>query len=407
MDFFNLITVEDAKRIYEHCFQGAFIAEENIPLLDSLHRILAEDVVSDVDIPTFNRSVMDGYALRAEDTFGASPILPAYLSIVGEVIMGQATDAQIKKGQSIKIATGGMLPVGANAVMMIEHTEQIAPDQIEVKKGIAVGENVVHAGDDLKRGEVLLSKGRRIEAQDIAALAAIGKLVVKVYGSVRVGIISSGDELVSPQDSPQPGQVRDINSYLLSSKIKEMGGQPFFFGLVKDNPQLIQAAVLELIRFNEIVLISGGSSIGSRDLVVEALKEAKAEILVHGVAIRPGKPTLIAKLQGKPVFGLPGHPASAMIAFIVLVKPLIEKLQGTQPVERHLKAITTRNIHSLPGREDYIRVSLEWTNGRYLASPIFGNSGLISPLVKSDGLLRIPMDSEGIDQAEEVEVIAI
>lgn len=440
-EFLDIITIEEVKRIYEKHFQGITLKTENIPILESLNRILAKDIVSEINLPDFVRSTMDGYALRAEDVFGASFSLPAYLTVIGEVLMGQEPIQNLQKGEAMKIATGGMLPVGADAVIMVEHTEKIDENQIEVKKSIAIGENVVQIGEDIKKGQDLLQKGRKIQSQDIGVMAGIGVTDVDVYQQIRIGIISTGDELISPQISAKIGQVRNINSYLLISKIREIVGIPSFFGIVKDDSRLIKEAVLELIQTNDMVLISGGSSIGTRDLVLDVLKSL-GEILVHGVAIKPGKPTIISNVQGKPVFGLPGHPVSSMVVFIILVMPLINKWQQTfclqEPVsiqKAPLLAIISRNVPSMPGREDYIMVRLEavqntghrtqnteykaqsideqmtgykqQSGSQYLAHPIFGKSGLISTMIKADGLVRIPIDSEGLDEGEEVEVYCI
>lgn len=428
-EFLDIITIEEVKGIYEKHFQGITLKTENIPILESLNRILAKDIVSETNLPDFIRSTMDGYALRAEDVFGASFTLPAYLKVTGEVLMGQEPIRNLQKGEAMKIATGGMLPVGADAVIMVEHTEKITEDQIEVKKGIAIGENVIQIGEDIKKGQNLLQKGRKIRSQDIGVMAGIGVTDVDVYQQIRIGIISTGDELISPQISSEIGQVRNVNSYLLISKIREISCIPSFFGIVRDDSRLIKEAVLELIQTNDMVLISGGSSIGTRDVVLDVLKSL-GEILVHGVAIKPGKPTIISNVQGKPVFGLPGHPTSAMIVFMILVIPLINKWQQTfclkevVSIQRApLLAIITRNVPSMPGREDYIMVRIEMIQSTehrtqntdeqmrdslsYLAHPIFGKSGLISTMIKADGLVRIPIDSEGLDEGEEVEVYCI
>ncbi|MBI4753226.1 molybdopterin molybdotransferase MoeA [Candidatus Desantisbacteria bacterium] len=377
---------------------------ETIPFLDANNRVLAQDVYSQEDVPNFNRSTMDGYGLDARDTFGASSGMPAYLNIAGDVLMGEAASLSIKSGEAVRMPTGGSLPDGANAVVMIEHSCEIDNKTVEIQKPVAIGENTVCVGQDIKKGGLLFSAGRLLRAYEIGALAAIGQTEVIVYQRLRVGIISTGDEIVPAHILPKSGQVRDISSTLLGSKILELGAIPEFYGIVKDRVELIRDAITVCVAKNDMVLICGGSSVGTRDLVVDVIS-SMGEILIHGVAMRPGKPTIIAQIGGKPVIGLPGHPASSTIVFLVLVQPLLAHLQNTPLIQWHITATTTRNIPSQPGREDYIRVKIQEKDGRYLAEPVFGPSGLITPVFEANGLIKIPIDCEGIDEGQEMRVM--
>jgi len=379
---------------------------ETIPLLEANNRVLAQDVYSQEDVPNFNRSTMDGYGLDARDSFGASSNMPAYLNIIGDVFMGEATTLKLSSGEVARIPTGGMLPDGANAVVMIEHSHEIDSKTIEIQKPVAIGENTVCVGQDIKKGNLLFSTGRLLRAYEIGALAAIGQTEVVVYQRLRVGIISTGDEIVPSRILPKPGQVRDISSSLLGSKLLELGAIPEFYGIVQDRVELIRDAITTSVAKNDMVLICGGSSVGTRDLVVDAIS-SMGKILIHGVAMRPGKPTIITQIKGKPVIGLPGHPASSTIVFLVLVQPLLACLQNTSLKQWHITAITSRNIPSGSGREDYVRVKIREEDGRYLAEPVFGPSGLISPVFESNGLIKIPIDCEGLDTGQETRVMLI
>ncbi len=391
---------------------------ESIHILEANNRVLAQDVYSQEDVPNFNRSTMDGYSLNARDTFGASSSMPAYLSIVGDVLMGQTTSLRLKSGQAARISTGGMLPEDANAVVMIEHTHEIDSKTLEVQKPVGIWENTVCIGEDIKKQSLLFQAGRLIKAYEIGALAAIGKTKVDVYKRLRVGIISTGDEIVPAHALPAKGQVRDINSFIIAAKVLELGAIPEFYGIVQDKVELIHDAIKSCVDQNDVVLICGGSSVGTRDVVVDAIS-SMGEILVHGVAMRPGKPTIIAQIEGKPVIGLPGHPASTTIVFLILVQQLLAHLQRTTLSPWYLTAITSRNIPSQPGREDYIRVRIRDREARrtecemqnidnniqYIAEPIFGPSGLIRPIFEANGLVKIPIDCEGLNKGKEVRVM--
>lgn len=406
MDFFQVQTTQQVKEILKGLTP---LGVENAVLEDAAGRVLAEDIISSEDFPPFNRSVMDGYALRAEDTFGASEGGPAPLEVWGEVRMGERPSIAVRPGAAVKIGTGGMLPEGADAVAMVEHTQLIDERTIEIFRAVAPGENVIQKGEDLKNGEKILEKGHRLRAQDLGALATLGKGMVRVYRRPRVGIISSGDEVIPIDSVPHGGEVRDTNRYTLWALTLEAGGEPFHLGIAKDELGDLQRKLEEALYKGDMVAISGGSSVGTRDLTIEAVGSLpQAEVLLHGVAVSPGKPTILARAGEKVIWGLPGHPVSAMVIFMTLVAPSLWRMGGRKdwdaPQSWLLRAKASRNIPSAQGREDYVRVKLDLEGGALVAIPIFGKSGSISTMVRGDGLIRIDMESEGIQEGEEVEV---
>lgn len=408
-ELFKAITIPEARRIISALLRDWPRETEMTPLLSASGRCLAEEVRAGENVPGFNRSTMDGFAVRARDTFGASEGLPAYLEITGEVLMGEEPRGSVENGQTWRIATGGMLPSGADAVVMVEHTEILGEKTIGVVKPVAPGENVIRRGEDITAGDSLLFPGHCLKAQDLGVLAAAGVTAVKVFSPLRVGIISTGNEVISPAEKPAPGKVRDINSYTLYGAVREAGGKPFLYGIVSDDFQHIQEILSMTLKENDLVLLSGGSSVGARDVAAEVINSLGSPgVLFHGLSIRPGKPTIGAAVAGKPVFGLPGHPASALVVFHLLVSPLLQRRKYPEKEgefwEFPLRAQLTRNLRSAPGREDFIRVKLFLQQGNLCAEPVLGKSGLITTLVKADGLARIPAGKEGVEAGEMVEV---
>lgn len=406
MDFFRIQTTQQVVEIIKGINT---LGHEEVAIEDALGRVAAEDCVAPDAFPPFDRSAMDGYAVQARDTFGASEGNPTPLEVGGEVRMGERPPAPIKPGGAIKIATGGMLPEGADAVVMVEHTQVMDEGTIQVLRAVAPGENVIHHGEDLKEGEKVIEQGHLLRPQDLGALAALGQGTLRVYRQPRVGIISSGDEIVPLEAVPQIGEIRDSNRYALWALTQEAGAQPFHLGIAKDDLKDLQGRLTEGLSQGDVVLISGGSSVGTRDLTIEVIESVPgAQLLLHGVAVSPGKPTILAQVGDKLVWGLPGHPVSAMVIFTILVTPALRRMGGRRdwdaPRPWALKARASRNIPSAQGREDYVRVKLSEQDGQLMATPIFGKSGSISTMVKGDGLLRIAMDSEGVLEGEEVEV---
>ncbi|MFH0924707.1 MAG: gephyrin-like molybdotransferase Glp [bacterium] len=402
----KVITVEE---VFSHYNSFPVINTEEIPLLEGYNRILAEDVTSTTNIPDFDRSIVDGYAVLAKDTDNASETNPLYFELIGEVLMGEKTDISLGNGLTARVATGGMLPINADAVVMTEYTQDIGNGKIEINRPISKLENVILMGEDIKNGETILKKGHCLRPPDLGALAAIGCSKLTVFKKLRVALISTGDEVIDVDQLPAPGQVRDINHYTIDASLKKIGAIPLFIGIIKDCLGDLCEAVEKAIEQADLVIISGSSSVGTRDYVIDVINSfPNHKILVHGISVRPGKPTIIGDINGKPIIGLPGHPASTMVIFNIFLIPLIRKISGykTSPIDDiFYKAILTRSISAFPGRTEYIRVKIEQREGRLYAEPILGKSGLISTLVKAQGLLKIDMDTEGIEKGNIVDVI--
>ncbi|MDR7434979.1 MAG: molybdopterin molybdotransferase MoeA [Armatimonadota bacterium] len=404
--FFEILTPQEAKARFFSCWKEKPRPHEFLPLEAALGRVVAMDITVRCDLPAFFKSTVDGYAVRAADTFGASEGLPAYLSVVGEVLIGHPPAFKVGPGEAAWIPTGGMLPEGADAVVMVEHTEPLDERTIEVKKPIGPGENVIRPGEDFPEGAVAIEKGRKLTPQDIGLLAALGVTEVPVVIPPKVAILSTGDEVVPPHVDPGPAQVRDINSYTLGAMVREEGGIPVPYGIVPDLYDPLLDALRQAVEECDLILVSGGSSVGPRDLVAQAIHAlGEPGVVVHGVSMKPGKPTLLAIADGVPVVGLPGHPTTVMIVFHVFVREILWKLLGLRSRPRlPVVAKMGRRIASAPGREDYLRVMLEERGGELWAIPLLGKSGLISTMVKADGLVRVPLEREGLEVGEPVEV---
>lgn len=399
------------------------ITTATIEVAAALDRVLAETVIAPHDLPSFARSTVDGYAVLAADTFGASASLPAYLSVIGETAMGQAASLAIDSGACTIVHTGGMIPPGADAVVMVEHTERVQPPRplaaaaghppsafphtIEVLRPLAPGQNVIQVGEDVRQGEIVLAAGRRLRPADLGGLLAVGITQVKVAQPPRVAILSQGDEVVPPTQTPGPGQIRDINSYTLAALTRRAGAEPILMGVAPDQLGALSALARQAFAQADVVVISAGSSVSVRDMTAEVVATlGQPGILVHGLSVRPGKPTILAVCDGKPVFGLPGNPVSAMVIFDLVVAPTLRLLQGEEePPRRIVMARLARPIASVTGREDYVPVRLEQRGNERWAAPVFGKSNLIYTLLQADGTVRVALDSNGIGEAEWVEVL--
>lgn len=385
----------------------ASTGEEVVPLEEALDRVLSQEILCPHDLPPFPRAVMDGYAVRASDTFGASESLPALLQVVGEVSMGEEPGMTVGRGEAARIATGGMLPSGADAVVMVEHTQPVDKSTVEVYRSVAPGEHTVRKGEEVLAGERIFPEGWALRPQDVGLLAALGMDRVWVHRRPLVAILSTGDEVVPVEATPPPGKIRDVNSYCLGALVKRWGGIPIQMGIVPDSLQELETRCREGLERTDFLLLSGGSSVGSRDYALEVIQSLdEAEILAHGVAIKPGKPTLLASVGGKPVLGLPGHPVSASIVFAVVGRPLLDRLSGRRFAHRPrpVPARLARNLASAQGRKDYVRVSLEEREGELWAKPVLGASGLIATLVRADGMICIDAEAEGLERGSIVEV---
>lgn len=383
---------------------------ETVPLEESQGRVLCQDVISPEDLPGFFRSVMDGYAVRAQDTFGASENLPALLEIHGEVTMGQVPEMGVSEGQAVKISTGGMLPEGADGVVMVEYCDLLDEKTVEISRAISPLENVIQPADDFAKGATVLKRGHTLRPQDLGIMAGLGLSGLPVYTRPRVVIISTGDEIVPISDRPRKGQVRDINRYTLGAFCQRIGAVPLHVGLCPDDFETLKGMVEKALGQADTVWISGGSSIGTRDLTLKVFETLRDfELLAHGISISPGKPTIIGRSGLQPIIGLPGHVASALVIAEVFLTRLISRLSGhdnlSNEFHAQVEAELSRNIESASGREDYIRVRLAQKGEKLVATPIYGKSGLISTLVESDGLVRVDMNTEGLYQGQQVRIM--
>jgi molybdopterin molybdotransferase len=449
-EFLHLLTPDEARSLLLRNLPDLQPAAETIDTTLALGRVTALPVEAPHPLPNFNRSAMDGYAVHAADTFGASESLPAYLKVVGEVSMGAQPDIDLHPGEAVLIHTGGMLPASADAVVMLEYTQtvgggdlhgrpgamtglgvttpfvprtpaarrcktaSVAPMEIEILRAVAENENVILKGEDVMQGQIVIPPGTRIRPVEVGGLMALGMTQVSVVKRPRVGLISSGDEVIPPEKTPLPGQVRDVNSYTLAALVTKAGGEAVLYGVVPDDLEAMKQVGGRALSECDLVVITAGSSASARDMTADAIRSlGKPGVLVHGVNIRPGKPTILAVCDGKAVIGLPGNPVSALVIAGLFVTPVIEKLLGL-PADRlrpSLLAKLTINIPSQAGREDWVAVRLlppshgrRGDGGEVLAEPIFSKSNLIFSLVAADGLVHIPPDATGLGAGEMVEV---
>lgn len=408
----HFLTLQPVDAILDRIRETGPGPAEAVPLDEALGRTLAVPFLAEEDLPGFDRSSMDGFAVAARDVFGASEGLPALLDYVGECPMGEKPSLALVPGAAARIWTGGMLPEGADAVVMLEYARQAGPDRIELTRPVAPGDNVIGRDEDASKGQELLPAGLVLRPQEVGLLAALGQGSVEVRRRPRVAVISSGDEVLPVTSRPGPGQVRDVNTYTLSALARAAGAEARSFGLVRDDKNKLRQALEDALAWADVTLLSGGSSAGQRDYTVQALSALPGcEILAHGVAISPGKPLIMARLGKRTLWGLPGHAASALVCAEVFIRPLLRRLLGQRerlPAwQEHLRAELTRSVASAQGRRDYIRVALELPSvagGPLRARPVMGKSGLISTLVAAEGLVICPEDREGLSSGQVVDV---
>jgi molybdopterin molybdotransferase len=406
--FFKVVTPQEALRAL---LQVSSVGSERIPTVRARARVLAEDLYSSVDLPHFHRAAMDGYAVKAKDTFGANQSLPAYLKLAGVVEMGKEATQLLGAGEAIRISTGGMMPPESDAVVMVEYTDETDAGLVEIHRSVSPWQNVIQIGDDIKKRELVFQRGRRLRAHDLGALTGVGISSVLVYMRPRIALISTGDEIVDADTDPMPGQVRNINQHSLAGLIEGCGGELRDWGVIRDDKDQLIRAIAEALQWSDLVLLSGGSSMGAKDIALEAiLSFPDSEFIFHGISVSPGKPTIFAKACGKPIMGLPGYPVSALVIFDLFAAPVLRKIGGEEVTginqfEKTLRATLKTNIASQVGREDYVRVTLERDSERWLATPLPSKSGAIFTLVKADGMVRIDLNQDGLEQGEEVEVI--
>ena len=423
-EFLTLLPPDEARALLLSHLPAPIIDSETIDVTSSLGRVLAEDIVAPHPLPEFQRTTVDGYAVRASDTFGASDSMPAYLTLVGEVPMGAAPAFEVASGQCALIHTGGMLPLAADAVVMLEYTQFAHENETEIFRAVAEGENVIRVGEDVAQGQIVQAKGSLMRPAEIGGLMALGIMRVKVIRKIIVGLISTGDEVVHPSQSPRPGQVRDVNSFTLAALVEKSGGTAKAYGIVPDTFDALKGAAAKALSECDMVLITAGSSASTRDMTAKVIRSLGVPgVLVHGINTRPGKPTILGVCNGQAVIGLPGNPVSALVNGYLFVVPVIENLLGMLPKPRAtLLARLTVNLPSQAGREDWWPVRLlrpepipagadstSFPEGKveYQADPIFGKSNLIFTLASADGLLRIHPDATGLSTGEMVEVILL
>lgn len=408
-DFLNLVHLEEAVRLLLDRLPDRDAVPQEVEVPRAPGRVIARDITAPEDLPGFARSSMDGFAVCASDTFGASESLPAYLALAGEVLMGKESPVEVGPGQAVRISTGGVMPPGSSAVVMVENTE-ISGDTVEVVKGVAPGENVIGEDEDIARGTLLLERGRVVGPAQAGALAALGITTINVFPLPVVGVISTGNELVPPGDNPGPGQVRDVNSTALAAAVRAAGCLALTYGIVTDEFDLLLEASRRAADECDALIISGGSSMGVRDITVDVLDElGPPGTLAHGIYLKPGKPTLIAVCGGKPVLGLPGNPASALTVFSEVMAPVLAALRGENEAvvfsgASTVEAVLGRSVSSATGRLDLVPVSLRVEEGLLKANPIAGKANLIGTLARADGNVRIPEGSEGVERGERVTV---
>jgi molybdopterin molybdotransferase len=420
-EFLTLLPPDEARALLLSYLPTPRIDSELIDVSSSLDRILTEDIIASHPLPEFQRSTVDGYAVHARDTFGASDSLSAYLTLIGEVPMGDAPPFELQVGQCALIHTGGMLPNGADAVVMLEYTQSISREgqsafpayEVEIFRAVANGENIIRVGEDVAQGQLVQAKGSLMRPAEIGGLLALGITSVRVAPKIRVGLISTGDEVIDPSQAPGPGQVRDINSYTLSALVEKNGGLAKRYGIVNDQFDVLKDMTVKALDECDLVVITAGSSASTRDMTADVIRSlGQPGVLVHGINTRPGKPTILGVCNGKAIIGLPGNPVSALVNGYLFVVPVIEKLLGALPRRKAtVLAQLTVNLPSQAGREDWWPVKLIVNQQSEIvnldAEPIFGKSNLIFTLASADGLLRIHPDATGLSAGEIVEVILI
>lgn len=393
-------TLAQVNQIIADRFGHLRTVNENSTLQSALGRRLSQDILSNEYVPNFNRSTVDGFAVISADVFGSSESIPAILTLAGQSVMGKHNPLELQRGTCVYVPTGGELPEGADAVVMLEYAEDYGDGTIGVLKPSTPGVNLIFKGDDLKPGQIIYQQGHKLDAADIGTLSALGFTDVPVWRSPLIGLISTGDELVEPGKPINMGQIRDVNDPMLTAALAKCGARAHSYGILKDDPEAIREVILEAIEVCDGLIITGGTSVGIQDTIPDLVSEL-GSLLVHGVAAKPGKPTLVGAIREKPVFGLPGNPVAAFFMFLILMKPLIDSMMSGYSEEIQLSMPLTIAVPSNHGREDLLPVQIE--NGQ--AKPIIGKSGLVTTLSNAGGYIRIPRDKEGLRKGELVDVI--
>lgn len=402
MELLKTITVEEAKNKMREVFGDFPIGKENINILESVGRYLESDVTVQIDVPGFDRSTVDGYGVIAKETFGASEGLPSFLKCIGQVDMGKMANLKLESGSCCYVPTGGMLPYGCDGVVMIEYTDVLG-EEICIQRPVAPNENVLKKGEDLKKGDILFSRGHKLRSQDIGILAGMGIMYVDVFEKIKISIISTGDELVTPTTDVKAGEINDMNTYSLASSALLDGCNIVERIIVRDDKDLLREKIQGCIKTSHIVLISGGSSMGNKDYTKEVINEIGSPgVFIHGLSVKPGKPTIVGKIGSTALFGLPGQPVSALIIYKVLVSFLIKEIFYNEKVlKAYIEGEISVNIPSAPGREHYLMVNIE-EGEKTIINPVYGKSGMLSMMAKADGYIKIGTNQEGLTKGDKV-----
>jgi molybdopterin molybdotransferase len=407
-EFLKVVTPTEARARFAHAYTPRPRGSEQVALRTAHRRVLAADIVAPEDLPEFDKSTVDGYAVRAADMAAAAEARPVRLTLVGEVQMGSTPACAVGPGQAARIPTGGMLPAGTDAVIMLEHTVLRDPTTVEAARRTVPGENVIRRAEDVSRGEVVLHQGTRLRPQDVGLLAGIGIVEVEVFRRPRVAVLATGDEIIPPDRRPSIGQVRDINTYTISALVQEEGGVPTVGEIIPDDRETLLRTLREARETADLVLVSGGSSVGEKDAVAWAINAMGTPgVIVHGVNIKPGKPTILGLVDGTPIIGLPGHPVSGMVIFDVFVRSLLRALAGRTPprgLGRTVRARMGQRVPSAGGREDHVRVLLQERDGVVWAVPQLGKSGVITTMTRADGIVVVPLGQDGVAEGADVAV---
>lgn len=402
INMFKVVSLLEAKSQVDSCFGQLRVVVERVALNDAVARFLAKEMISDELVPTFDRSTVDGFAVASRDLRGCSESIPSILQKAGESLMGELPAHTLRSGECFYVPTGGALPMGADAMVMIEFVEDFGSGEFAFVKPVAPGANMIFKGEDLKPGDSILPLGKKLNPADIGTLASMGLMEVEVFKQPIVAVISTGDELVPAGGSLQPGKIRDVNTPMLAALLQESGAIAQTHDIVPDQRDLLRIAIQNALSTADVLLVSGGTSVGEHDNMPVLLQEL-GQIFVHGIAIKPGKPTIIGQIGSKPVFGLPGNPVAAFFMFQSLVKPLLASLSNSQVEQLTMEAQLTRAVSSNHGREEVILVRLEGEQ----ATPVPSKSGLISTVSKANGYFLIPRDQEGLVSGEKVNIIRL
>lgn len=395
MELLKVKTVDEMKTIIKERFSDLTLEAETIEINDGLGRVLAAEIISTMNVPHFNRSVVDGYAVKLTDIQGASQAIPGFLRIAGEVQMGTETTISLNQGETVYVPTGGMVPVGTEAMVMIEYTEKLGEQDLAVYANVGPNENMMLVGDDIRIGESVFALGHCLRPQDIGVLSALGYLRIAVFKRPQLSIISTGDEIIRPGETPKPGEIIDINTPALGAVAKRFGAEVIAMAYARDDQQAIMEAVQKALAHSDLVILSGGSSMGEKDYTVTVI-DTLGEVLLHGLSVKPGKPTILGKVDNKPVIGLPGQPASAIMVFMIVLREFMTRYYGQDLFKyQTIQGELMENIHAAPGRRTFQTVAIQETANGIEVRPTHGKSGMITLLSYSDGYIEITENEEG------------